>query len=43
MLEYEAIDNDLTYRQYNLLYEAHQTLKFMGKNSFRNPTLYSSL
>lgn len=42
-LEYEAIDNDLTYKQYIQLCEVHKTLKFLGKSSFENKMLVSSL
>lgn len=41
-LVYEAIDNDLTHKQYHALNVVHQTCMHYGRPSFANKMLYSA-
>ena len=42
-LVYEMVDNDLTFKQFEQLKVAHETLKHFGKPSFTNKSLIAAL
>lgn len=42
-ITYDAIDNDLNYKQYNLLQEVHETLRQLGKPTFANESLRAAV